>query len=163
MDKAGQKYWDMNWESAATVVFEPGNSGIAHYRDRVLGQLIGRALGHLTTDATVLEAGCADSTILPYIARDLGFRVAGVDYSPNGCERLRRHLQREGLAAHIECCDVFNPPETMSGRFDAVMSFGLVEHFTDTPQIVRALATFLRPGGRMLTIVPNMHGLVGLV
>jgi hypothetical protein len=43
------------------------------------------------------------------------------------------------------------------------MSFGLVEHFTDTPHIVRALASFLRPGGRMLTIVPNMHGLVGFV
>jgi hypothetical protein len=92
MDKAGQQYWNTNWESATTVMFEPGRSGITHYRDRMLGQLIGRALGNMTTDSAVLEAASADSTILPYIARDLGFHVAGVDYSPNGCERLRQHL-----------------------------------------------------------------------
>lgn len=48
MDKAGQQYWNLNWESATTVIFEPGRSGITHYRDRMLGHLIGRALGNLT-------------------------------------------------------------------------------------------------------------------
>ena len=41
-----------------------------------------------------------------------------------------------------------------------MLSYGLVEHFEDTAACVRAVAAFSR--GRVLTIIPNMRGLVGL-
>ena len=48
-------------------------------------------------------------------------------------------------------------------QYDVVFSFGLVEHFDDTPGIVRRLARFARPGGAVLTLIPNMRGVVGTV
>jgi 2-polyprenyl-3-methyl-5-hydroxy-6-metoxy-1,4-benzoquinol methylase len=162
MDKAEQKYWDRLWDSAPETRFDPNQPGIGSYWDKSIAAPILRALSSLPSGATVLEAGCADSTILPWVARQ-GYRIAGIDYSPVGCERFRTHLQREGLTAHVECCDVFKCPDHMLGRHDAVISIGLVEHFTDTAQIVRALAAFVRPGGRIFTLIPNMQGLVGAV
>jgi hypothetical protein len=43
-----------------------------------------------------------------------------------------------------------------------VASFGVVEHFTDTEKTLAQFAKFLRPGGLMITTVPNLDGLVGL-
>src|SRR5262249_589370 len=45
--------------------------------------------------------------------------------------------------------------------FDAVVSFGVVEHFVPTSRVVLALARFIRPGGVVVTIVPNMAGWLG--
>ncbi|MBK9252399.1 MAG: methyltransferase domain-containing protein [Proteobacteria bacterium] len=72
------------------------------------------------------------------------------------------HLDRYGLAATSSVVMFSIPSETLCGAADAVVSFGLVEHFTDTPRIMKALARLVRPGGRILTVVPNMTGTVGL-
>ena len=49
----------------------------------------------------------------------------------------------------------------MTAKFDVVCSFGLVEHFSDTAQAVAACASFAKPGGLVLTLIPNMTGLNG--
>ena len=49
----------------------------------------------------------------------------------------------------------------MDEQFDVVVSFGLIEHFEDTVSIVRAASRFLKPGGMLITNIPNMTGLIG--
>ena len=151
VDKAGQRYWNNRWVRAGNPGFSPETS----YLDWTFARVIQR-LVPARPDATVLEAGCADSVLLPYVA-SLGPRVIGVDYSAIGCERSRARMPE----ARIECCDIFRPPTSLIGSCDAVYSIGLVEHFTDTRGCVAALAAFLKPGGRLLTIIPNMRGAVG--
>ena len=57
--------------------------------------------------------------------------------------------------------DLFNPPTDQLNTFDFVFSNGLVEHFADTTAAVAACAAFLKPGGLMITLVPNMTGPLG--
>jgi PST family polysaccharide transporter len=45
--------------------------------------------------------------------------------------------------------------------FDILTSFGVVEHFTDTAHCLEACSRFLRPGGVMMTVIPNLAGLNG--
>jgi hypothetical protein len=104
-----------------------------------------------------MEAGCADSVVLPYVAT-LGHRIVGVDYSEVGCRKFRSRVP----SAQVECCDIFAPPVHLTSSADALFSIGLVEHFTDTRACVEALVALVKPGGRLLTIIPNMHGAVGL-
>jgi 2-polyprenyl-3-methyl-5-hydroxy-6-metoxy-1,4-benzoquinol methylase len=160
-DKAGKAYWDRVWDTfPAPSAFDPETGGCAHRHDRELARMFAAALAGLPTRSVVLEAGAADSSLLPYFAR-LGHAVIGVDYSPSGCERLRQRLG--GLAAEIVCCDIFQPPAAALQRADLVVSLGLVEHFTDTRNCLAALARFVRPGGRLLTVIPNMRGTVGFL
>jgi SAM-dependent methyltransferase len=58
---------------------------------------------------------------------------------------------------------MFDPPLDWVGRFDLVVSFGLIEHFEDTSAALSALCRLLRKGGTIVTVVPNMHGTVGLM
>jgi 2-polyprenyl-3-methyl-5-hydroxy-6-metoxy-1,4-benzoquinol methylase len=49
----------------------------------------------------------------------------------------------------------------MIGKFDFVISFGVVEHFEDTTAALSAFSRLLKPGGIMITFVPNLVGTAG--
>lgn len=109
----------------------------------------------------LLEMGCGGSKWLPWFARGMEFEVSGVDYSEGGCVRARASLEAAGVRGDIHCAD-FNKLEPSFGEsFDVVTSFGVVEHFEDPAPILRTFAGCLKPGGLLLTFVPNMAGLVG--
>jgi SAM-dependent methyltransferase len=110
-----------------------------------------------------LEIGAARSTWLPYFNREFGFQVAGIDYSEVGCTQARAILDRAGVDGTIVCADFFSPPAELLGAFDVVVSFGVAEHFRDTPAALARFAGFLKPGGLMITSVPNLTGLVGWI
>jgi hypothetical protein len=44
-----------------------------------------------------------------------------------------------------------------------VFSLGLAEHFMPTTSIINALSAFLQPSGWLITAVPNMHGILGML
>jgi SAM-dependent methyltransferase len=111
----------------------------------------------------LIEIGCGRSQLLPYFAKRFGLRVSGLDYSAVGCEKARRILERDGVDGEILCADLWEQRKVPTSRYDVVFSFGLVEHFEDTAGIIDALAQFARPGGAVLTLIPNMRGAVGAV
>jgi SAM-dependent methyltransferase len=127
----------------------------SHFED-VLAPLQGR-------QARLIELGCAQSKWLPYFARHWRFHVAGLDTSELGCQRAREMLAAAGVSGAIQRGDMFHPPPQMRDCFDVVLSIGLVEHFTETTSAVAACAAFAKPGGIVLTIIPNMNGIVGLL
>jgi SAM-dependent methyltransferase len=127
-----------------------------HIRDFVVAHI--RPLG---PTPAVIEVGCGGSVWLPYFRKELGWRAAGVDYSPRGCALARRVLDRASVDVPIHCCDLFAPLPELIEAFDAVVSFGVVEHFVPTSRVIGALARFIRPGGVVVTTVPNMTGWLG--
>jgi 2-polyprenyl-3-methyl-5-hydroxy-6-metoxy-1,4-benzoquinol methylase len=111
----------------------------------------------------LVELGCARSIWLPYFASELGYRVTGVDYSERGCELARAALASADTQADVVLADFFDPPAELRGQFDAVFSLGVAEHFDDTTGCISAFARFLGPNGKMITIVPNMTGMIGFL
>jgi len=163
VDKATRAHWDGLWER------EPLPAPI-DVDDRSLGNHPHLRFHALFTElfpaprpagARLLEIGCARSAWLPYFARRHGFAVAGIDYSEPGCDAARRLLAREGVAGEVACADFREPPAAFPGAFDAVVSFGVVEHFTDTAGTLAAFGRFLAPGGLLVTVVPNLAGWTG--
>jgi SAM-dependent methyltransferase len=153
MDLAGKAYWDDVWSAPAKPAFDPATRS-----NRPLVGLLDRFLGHVPPGGSVIEAGCADSVVTPYI-HDRGFRTAGLDYSEEGCAKFRRSSPQSS----VTCADIFAPPPDLLGQADAAFSLGLVEHFTDTGSVIAAIGRLVKPGGVVLTVVPNMHGTVGFL
>lgn len=159
-------YWDRTW--SGRPVPEPlnpragGLNGTVPRRWHEFFAHTFQSLG-LHSGDRVLEAGCGGSVFLPYLAREFGLSAEGIDNSPEGCELANAITRRCGIPTIIHSGDVLNPPASLLGRYKAVFSLGLAEHFSPTTSIVTALAAFLQPGGYLITIVPNMHGLIGVL
>lgn len=111
----------------------------------------------------ILEVGCANSQWLPYFAKEYNLEIYGLDYSNIGCENSKNILNTEGVDGEIVCADLFEPPNSFIEKFDIVISFGVIEHFENTEYVVESIAKMLKPGGVMVTFIPNMNGLPGFI
>jgi len=162
-DKAGKEYWDRCWEELdLPVALDPNVGGIRNLFNRRLHEEFRSLFGDVSPrDSKLLEVGCGMSIFLPYFAKQFGFKVSGIDYSNIGCEQERAILAAAGVDGDVVECDFFQPPESLLGQFDVVFSFGVAEHFIPTERCLKAFAAFLAPGGLMITIIPNMVGMVG--
>jgi SAM-dependent methyltransferase len=166
VDRAGRDYWDQLWSRAptpATGAFDPSRPGLANFVNRSLDaefrrRFAGCGLGPGTRS---LEIGCAQSHWLAHFGRAYRFDVTGLDYSEVGCRRSRELLERAGVRGEVVQADLFDPPARLVGAFDLVFSRGVVEHFEDTAGTLRAFARFARPGGFVVTTIPNLAGMLG--
>jgi 2-polyprenyl-3-methyl-5-hydroxy-6-metoxy-1,4-benzoquinol methylase len=165
MDKAGEKYWSDSWASSdIPEAVNPSDMRLRNHVNRQFHKLFLRLFDSSKTPSMrLLELGCAKSAWLPYFADQFGFRVCGIDYSPIGCQMAKQVLQINGVEAEVVCADFFAPPESMLGAFDVVVSFGVIEHFDDTVACLRAVSLFLKPGGLLITNIPNMLGWIGAI
>ncbi len=155
-----REYWNALWRDGRPLSpIDPHKRGLRNYAYRHLHQVFAAALSSENPGGKqLIEIGCGGSRWLAYFHRAHGCRISGIDYSPQGCAATRDLLDRMGIAGNIMLGDLFNPPTDQLNMFDFVFSNGLVEHFADTPAAIAACAAFLKPGGLMITLVPNMTG-----
>lgn len=165
VDLAGKEYWGAAWEAAPLPkAIDPDSRELWNHVSRRFHQLFTEVFRSTSTRGSrLLEIGCARSPWLPYFAQRFGFAVTGLDYSEVGVEQTRRVLRNEGVDGQVVLADFLTPPDAMLRSFDVVVSFGVVEHFRDTAAAIAAAARFLKPGGLLITEVPNMVGSVGWV
>jgi 2-polyprenyl-3-methyl-5-hydroxy-6-metoxy-1,4-benzoquinol methylase len=162
-DIAGSQYWEKNWkDNNFRRAIDPAKHTLNNYVNLRFHDLF-RAVfaGATTRGKKLIELGCGSSEWLPYFAREFGFEVAGLDYSQNGCDLASKILSAEGVSGQIVLGDLFAPPVRLKRAFDVAVSFGVVEHFTDTASCLKAMAEYLTAGGRLLTVIPNMKGVPG--
>lgn len=164
MALTSREYWDRTYVRRAAVrrpMFDPRWS---YFANELLG-FVSPYLPKATPQRVVrlLEVGCGNSRLLPYFAHVLGYAVAGIDYSPNACLTALANVRTVGYRAAIWCADVHHPGARVHSRYDIVISCGVVEHFHNVDDIVGQIATFVAPGGILITLVPNMCGVMGRV
>src|ERR1700733_1331342 len=156
-------YWEQIWGAAGSPkLFDSGDPKLANRGNIALHEFFSGIL-RTVAPRSVIEIGCAQSKWLPYFAKVHNLSVAGVDYSDIGCAGARALLQRAQCDGEVFQADMFDPPDELRSRFDVVLSMGLVEHFADTSNAVQACAAFAKPGGIIITTIPNLTGLIGLV
>jgi cyclopropane fatty-acyl-phospholipid synthase-like methyltransferase len=178
-DIAGKEYWDNLWdqnsreihveedsdnETTSNVLFQKINNyfQLNSYNDQKFSDYFHQHFKKLKTEEmSIVEIGCGSSEKLSYFANEFKFQVTGVDYSEIGCEQAEAALKNGNAKGEIVCADFFSPPENLIGTFDVVVSFGVAEHFEDTSGCIKAFGKFLKPGGMMITNIPNMTGAVG--
>lgn len=162
-DKAGKQFWDESWRDVTVqTAISPRDRRLRNYPNHKFHEYFAAVFeGMATRNMSLLEVGCAKSAWLPYFHTEFGFDVHGIDYSQHGCELAEKTLARSNVSGNIVCADFFAPPKGMMGAYDVVISFGVVEHFADTAGCIETLSCFLKPGGLMVTIIPNMVGLIG--
>jgi 2-polyprenyl-3-methyl-5-hydroxy-6-metoxy-1,4-benzoquinol methylase len=165
IDKAGEKYWTKVWsETELAPRINVHGKSINEYPYRVMHQFYLQLFKDYKTEGKQLvEIGCGNSAFMTYFKDEFGFKISGIDYSELGCAQSRQILKRDGVEGEVLLADAFNPPAELKGKYDVVCSFGVAEHFTDTAKALEAFAVFLKPGGILITSVPNLAGATGFL
>ena len=155
-----QSYWD---ETYRTRKRQPPLrlGGVGSYCNRlILEKLLEIGLA----GKRVLEIGAGDSAWLPYLAKRYpSSRCVGMDYAEVGCILLSERARDEGAAVEVVRGDMFSENSPLHRSFDLVLSFGLVEHFGDLGRVLCAKSRFVKPGGSVFTLIPNMAGILGFL
>lgn len=133
--------------------------GFKNYSSRLI---LNRLLETGMENKRIAEIGAGDSAWLPYLAKRFpSSQFAGVDYSENGCALLSERAH--GMAVNVKVVqeDMFAEHSPLHGTFDTAFSFGVVEHFDDLGHVLSAKRRYLKHGGTLFTIIPNMAGVLG--
>lgn len=151
--------WSERWSSGKTnrsVIFNPYAPSFRDFH-----QLFQKFLP-FDRNLSFVEVGCYPGRYLWYFNRYFGYQVAGIDYVEWCCQQTRTSLATAEISAQIICADLFKFPSLpANNQWDVVASFGLVEHFNDTVNVLEKHLHLLKPGGYLVIGIPNHHGLNG--
>jgi SAM-dependent methyltransferase len=98
--------------------------------------------------ATVLDLGCGNGRHVVYLAQQ-GFRVFGLDSSPEALALTREWLETEGLTADLRLQSMTERLPYADDFFDAVISIQVIHHagVTTIRRIVQEIRRILRRDG----------------
>jgi len=108
----------------------------------------------------LFELGCGSSLYLAKSALS-GWEVSGIDFNKKAIESLKNYLQNKGVKfGHLIFKDVFDYDCTLlANKYDFLVSFGFLEHFRNPENILRRWCVILKPGGRVISVIPNLMSL----
>ncbi|MDR7550690.1 MAG: class I SAM-dependent methyltransferase [Armatimonadota bacterium] len=122
----------------------------------------------LKPPASVFEVGCGGGAQLIPLALN-GFTCRGIDASAEVLARLANAVERISRLCNCRLTvetvhgDFLNYRPRPGEEYDLVFHFGVLEHFLDEAERLKALATMAklcRAGGYLVSVVPNgMHPL----
>lgn len=160
-DRAGEAYWDNNWSDAELPkLFSDSNDALDNFVNLQLHEYF-CTLFKTKKEFKILEIGCANSVWPIYFNQYFSALADGLDYSEVGCKKSRDLFSYHGIEGNVFCEDLFDPSVELVGQYDYVVSFGVVEHFENTGNCLDACSKLLKPGGILITLIPNMPGIVG--
>jgi len=102
--------------------------------------------------AALLDVGCGDGLFLR-VARDAGWRVDGIEFSPEGAGRAAARLERPVAVGDLAAATV------LPGPFDVVTLWHVLEHLPEPRPMLAAARRRLRPGGLLVVAVPNLDNI----
>ncbi len=140
-DELAQRWWDPDGPQKALHALNPA-------RLRYVAERVALA------DATVLDVGCGGGLLSEAMAK-AGAAVTGIDLAPNLLKAARLHGLESGVKVDYRETSVEALADAQPGSFDAVTCMEMLEHVPDPSAIVRACATLLKPGGRLLLSTLN--------
>jgi len=155
-----KKYWDSLYGNDSD-----GKTITSQYKTdykQLCDKLIMDKIIEFYSGDNFLEVGAGNSDWMIRVCKEFSpSYCAGLDYSEQGCELLKNKAKKNNVKIDVINADIFSPPTETLNKFDFIMSYGVVEHFKDLPNVLKTISRFSKANGLMFTLIPNMSGVIG--
>lgn len=155
--------WDATWKN----VDRYSTVNMRSYIERRKAEILKVELAN-GKEWKVCELGCGSGRWLKFLAENgLITKAYGLDFSQNSTrltiENIKSvsHEQSNFFLGAIRG-DLFSLPFKPQ-VFNFIYSMGVIEHFANWSELIKIERQCLKPGGKMLTVVPNLGGLNGAI
>lgn len=129
--------------------YEPWQRDEERPRRRLWRRRLRRVEARAGARGALFDIGCGDGLFLR-VARDSGWRVEGIEFSPEGAARAAARLGRPVAVGDLEATAM------LPGPFDVVTLWHVLEHLPQPRPMLAAAHRRLRPGGLLVVAVPNL-------
>jgi SAM-dependent methyltransferase len=110
-------------------------------------------VGRRAQVSTLLDVGCGDGLFLQ-IARDSGWVVEGIEYSPEGARHAADRLGRPIALGDL------SRENLLRGPFEVITLWHVLEHLPEAGAMLQAARRRMAPGGLLVVAVPNLDNLL---
>ena len=155
-DKAGSQYWNNVWTDKIII----HEIDVLYYTHSLLHDLYKRFF-KVDENINIVEIGCALSANLLYFNKYYKYKIHGFDYEKISALKTEEIYRRMGYKADIYHRDFFSKEEAKT--YDVISSFGVFEHFKNLDTSIAYTKNYLNDNGMILTVIPNMNGIVGFL
>lgn len=104
----------------------------------------------------VLDIGCGGGILAESMARR-GAQVTGIDMGKEPLGVARLHALEQGVELEYRQITAEAHAEEVPGQYDVVTCMEMLEHVPDPASVLRAIATLVRPGGRVFVSTINRN------
>ena len=139
-----KEYWEKGYQG---VDLHTGLIDLDDFRELPFRRIVDVIKGLRLDGKDVLEVGAGNSSVLLSLAKECGnnSRFSGLDYTESGCRSLHDRAVINALHINVIHADMFSPEDQLKGHFDVLYSIGVVEHFSELPEVIRSLKSFSSP------------------
>lgn len=113
------------------------------------------SFGDLKQGERILEVGCGMGRYT-FLLKEKGFMVEGLELSPFLIKQMKR-IDGGRFNIPIYQADIHHCPESLNGRYDALVGFFVLHHFGNLQKAFCSMASLLRPRGRVVFLEPNPY------
>ena len=148
-------FWKHFWESKKNLIFKVKPD---YTFSTIIGNLIKKR-----NIKSVIELGGFPGYYSVFLKKYFGLDATLFDYyiHPKIIQKLLDYNDMHLSDIHIIEADLFTYQPKQ--KYDMVCSFGLIEHFSDTKEIIAKHLSFLSDGGTLFITLPNFRGINGWV
>ena len=117
------------------------------------GDSLAKIARQVTPGAAVLDIGCAVGELGRYLTQQKQCVVDGIEANPDAAA-IARSFNRQVWEADLETASL---SELLGdSRYQYIVCADVLEHLRDPSQLLRQVANFLMPGGKLLISIPNV-------
>ena len=148
-------FWKHFWESKKNLIFKVKPD---YTFSAIMGSLIKKR-----NIKSVIELGGFPGYYSVFLKKYFDLDATLFDYyiHPKIIKKLLDHNDMSLSEIHIIEADLFTYQPQQ--KYDMVCSFGLIEHFSDTKEIIAKHLSFLSDSGTLFITLPNFRGINGWV
>jgi SAM-dependent methyltransferase len=103
-------------------------------------------------EMSLADLGCGAGFYATRLKKEFGLHVVGIDSSPG----MLRHLENSGIRTILSTIETMPIEE----KFDLALIAGVLEFISRPDLVFKKCAEILKPGGRLVTLIPN-DGVLG--
>lgn len=109
---------------------------------------------------SLIDLCCLDGYVALTLSNHNDMKVVGIDLSQPGIDLANKRADKHKLDASF--LQMSGEEYSTKDKFDMVTMFEAVEHFTDTPGVLKQYISYLSPGGSLLISTPDAEGFYGI-
>lgn len=156
-----KEYWDQYWgEGDIKHPNYDASQGLFYSYRLLLEECFEHTRQRLNVERLqIMDCGCGEGLMLRFMVEQFAnIDAYGIEYS-DAIHKAERMASELGHTFNLVHGDLFQDwaPEYRE-RFDVVLSVGLIEHFERPGEVLAQMEKILKPGGALITIIPNFNG-----